>query len=73
MAEIKFTIPNDKLDNVLDGIDLKYPGRPQDKTKADWAKDVIKKLIIQAERYGRIKAAAEDLKTSIQEDSGVVS
>lgn len=41
MANIQITIPDDKLDKILNAFDQICGGRPQGTTKGQWAKENV--------------------------------
>jgi len=63
MAEIKFTIPDEKLDRVINAIVGKHPipevdGVPE-YTKTQWAKEYIRRLLVRTVySYERDNAAS---------------
>jgi len=45
MAKITLTIPDEIVERVLDAFDGHYAGRPEDVTKAAWAKQQVRHYV----------------------------
>ena len=72
MATISFTIPDDKLDRVRDGLLAVYPNSGQ-LTDNQWLKERIRLFIIQSVKRGESMIAQQAAVEELTETDSLVS
>ena len=73
MATISFTIPDDKLDRVRDGLLAVYPNPSQVLTDNQWLKERIRLFIIQSVKRGESMIAQAEAVEALTETDSLVS
>jgi len=70
MVTINFTIPNEKIQRVIDAIKSQWPVE-EGFTDAQWAKEAIRRMIINLVQSYELEQAKED--AFVDKDNSIIS